>query len=167
MGTTSGPRDVIPLRGAEAPHISRKFWLVAGVIACAVLAVIVTVSFVSAATDNARIERLKFHGVPVTVTVINCVGNIGGSGSNAAGYTCRGKYDVDGVNYREIIGSKTTPSPPGSKVRGVADPARPSTVVLASAVTSSSTSPSVFVVPSLLALLLATLALIMFRNRID
>lgn len=166
MGTASEPRDVNLLRGAEAQHISCKFWLIAGTVLCAILVAIVIVSFISAATDNARIERLKFHGVSVTVTVIDCVGNIGGSGSNAAGYTCRGTYRVDGVHYREIIGSKTTLSPPGSTVRGVADPARPSTVELASAVTSSSTSESAYIVPSLLTLLLGALGLKMIRIRV-
>ena len=131
----------------------------------AVLAVVVTVSFISAVNDNARIDRLKSHGVSVIVTVTNCVGNIGGSGSNAAGYTCRGEYHVHGVAYHEVIGSKATLSAPGRKVRGVADPARLSTVELASAVASSSASPSVYVVPSLLTLLFAVSVFLVLRRR--
>src|ERR1700689_1494602 len=118
MSAPSEPRDVSSLRGPEAQPIGRNFWLVAGTLLIAVLAVIVTVSFISAANDNSRIDRLKSHGVSVVVTVTNCVGNIGGSGSNAAGYTCRGEYDVRGAAYREVIGSKTTFSAAGSTVRG-------------------------------------------------
>ena len=165
MATTPDPRDVTFLRGAEAQPIGRKFWFIAGVVLCVVLAVVVTVSFISATNDNARIDRLKTHGVSVTVTVTNCVGNIGGSGSNAAGYTCQGEYRINGVRYHEVIGSKTSMSDPGSKVRGVVDPARPSTIELASAVASSSASPSVYLVPGLLTLLLAGFVLILIRNK--
>jgi hypothetical protein len=165
MSAPSEPRDVSSLRGPEAQPIGRNFWLVAGTLLIAVLAVIVTVSFISAANDNARIDRLKFHGVSVVVTVTNCVGNIGGSGSNGAGYTCRGAYDVKGVAYHEVIGAKTTLSTTGSTVRGVADPNRPSTVELASAVASSAASPSAYIVPSLLALLLLAVMAILYRRK--
>jgi uncharacterized protein (TIGR03382 family) len=165
MGTVSEARNTAVLRGAEARPIGRKFWLVAGTILCAALAVIVVVSFVSAINGSARINRLRTHGVPVTVTVTNCDGNIGGSGSNAAGYTCRGTYRIHGVRYQEIIGSKATFSAPGSTVRAVADPDRPSTIELSSAVASSSPSPWAYGVPSILALLLAALAVVLFRRR--
>jgi hypothetical protein len=165
MGANSEAHDMTVLRGAEATPISRTFWLIAGTLLCAALVVVVVVSFISAINDNARINRLRSHGVSVTVTVTNCEGNIGGSGSNAAGYTCRAKYRVFGTPFHEIIGSKTTFSAPGSTVRAVADPERPSTIELASAVASSSASLSVYALPSILALLTAALALILFRNR--
>jgi membrane protein implicated in regulation of membrane protease activity len=164
MSATSEPRDVTSLRGAEAQRLGRRFWLVAGILILAVLAVSIIVSFISAANDNARIDRLKSHGVSVVVTVTTCVGNVGGSGSNAAGYTCRGEYRVDGVTYHEIIGAKTTLSSAGSKVQGVADPARPSTVELASAVATSSVSSSVYVVPTLLLLLFVALSVASLRR---
>jgi hypothetical protein len=164
MSANSEPRDVTSLRGAEAQRLGRRFWLVAGTLVFAALAVSIVVSFVSAANDNARIDRLKSHGVDVVVTVTNCVGNVGGSGSNAAGYTCQGAYRVDGVAYHEVIGAKTTLSPAGSKVRGVADPARPSTVELASAVATSTASSSAYVVPSLLLLLFVALSVVSLRR---
>jgi hypothetical protein len=153
------------LRGAQAPTIGRRAWKIAGAFLFVVLAIIVGVSYVSAARDNARIGRLKSHGTTVTVTVTGCTGNIGGSGSNAAGYTCRGTYLVDGTRYHETIGKKVTLSPTGATVRGVADPSRPSTVELASAVKSSSASTTVYVVPSLLALVLVALGAVLLRRR--
>ncbi len=111
------PRESFSLRGAEAQHIAGRFWSIAGVLVLAAFAAIVVVSFVSALNDNARIVRLKDHGIPVVVTVTSCVGNIGGSGSNAAGYTCRGSYRVHGVRYEEVIASKSTLSAPGTKLR--------------------------------------------------
>jgi hypothetical protein len=165
MTEPSEEHIVSTLRGAAAQPIGRQFWNVTGILLIAALAIIVIISFVSAVNDIARINRLKFHGVPVVVTVTNCAGNIGGSGSNAAGYTCRGVYEIKGNTYHEIIGSKATLSTAGSEVRCVADPARPSTIELTSAVASTSTSAAPFVVPSLLALLLLTLVVTLFRRR--
>lgn len=152
------------LRGPEAQRIGGRFWFATGAILLIAFAMAITVSFISAAHDNSRIERLKTEGVPVVVTVTNCVGNIGGSGSNASGYTCRGAYRVKGVSYQETIGSKSTLSSVGSTVSGIADPERPSTVELASAVARSSPSPSAYVVASVLALLFVALTLLFLRR---
>jgi hypothetical protein len=138
--------------------------MVSAAIMLSLFAVIIVVTFISAANDNARIDRLKSKGVSVTVTVSSCVGNIGGSGSNAAGYTCRGSYRIDGTRYEEVIGSKTTQSSAGATVRGVADPNRPSTVELASAVARSKSSGSVYVVPTVLALVFVALTLALLRR---
>jgi len=139
--------------------------MVSGVFLLSVFAIVIVATFISATNDNARIDRLKSQGLSVVVTVTSCVGNIGGSGSNAAGYTCHGSYRVGGVRYEEIIGSKTTQSPAGTEVRAVADPNRPSTVELATAVARSASSSSVYVVPSILALVFVVLALALLRRR--
>jgi hypothetical protein len=164
MSAESDPRDVVSLRGPAAQSIGRRFWTSAAAVLLALLAVIVVVTFVSAVNDNARIDRLKTHGEAVIVTVTNCVGNLGGSGSNAADYTCQGTYRLNGTRYQETIGSKTSFSSPGDKIRAVADPARPSTIEVATAVATSSSSASVYVVPSLLAVLLVGLALVYVRR---
>ena len=165
MTASSQPQEMTSLRGAEAQRIGRRFWYVTGTLLLCAFAVLIIVSFVSAFNDNARIDRLKSHGVSVVVTVTNCVGNIGGSGSNGAGYTCNGSYRVHGIRYQEIIGSKTTLSTEGTKVRGVADPNHPSTIELASAVAKSSSSASVYVVPSVLVLALVIIAIVILRRR--
>lgn len=165
MSDDPRPRDVSSLRGAEAQHLGGRFWFVVSVLVGIVIAVFIVVSFIDAVNDNVRMDRLKTEGVSVTVTVTSCTGNIGGSGSNAAGYTCFGKYNVDGVRYHEVIGSKTTSSPAGSTVRGVADPSHPSTVVLASAVARSSTSDSRYIVPAILAVLFIAFSIIIVRVR--
>lgn len=161
MDTPTSPS----LRGPDARSINGRFWFTVGALALAVFAFIIVVSFISATNDNARIDRLKNHGVAVEATVTSCVGNIGGSGSNAAGYTCHGTYRINGVRYEEVIGSKSTPSNAGTRVAAVADPARLSTIELASAVQASSSSPSVYVVPGLLALSLVVLTLLFLRRR--
>lgn len=161
MDTTTSPS----LRGPDARSINGRFWFVTGALLPALFALIITVSFISATNDNARIDRLKDHGVAVAVTVTSCVGNIGGSGSNAAGYTCHGSYRLNGIHYREIIGSKTASSSAGTKVRAVADPSRPSTIEVVSAVHASSSSASVYLVPSLLALCFVVLTFLFLRRR--
>src|SRR5579862_3147188 len=108
MAIPPDPREFNSLRGAAAPRINVRFWRHAGAALLAGFAIIVIATFINAANDISRIDRLKSHGISVVVTVANCVGNLGGSGSNAAGYTCQGIYRVDGVRYLEDIGSLTT-----------------------------------------------------------
>jgi len=113
-------------------------------------AAVLVVAFVTAANDNARIERMKTHGIPVTVTVTGCTGNVGGSGSNSAGYTCRGRYVVRGVTYRELIGSLSTFAASGTTVHAVADPSKPSTVIVFSALEKTVASSGAYLRPGLL-----------------
>ncbi|HVB51954.1 MAG TPA: hypothetical protein VND89_09495 [Acidimicrobiales bacterium] len=155
--------SVKSLRGAEAVSVGRGFWLFLGAIGLMVFAAVLVVSFISATNDNARIERMKTHGIAVTVTAVDCVGNIGGSGSNAAGYTCRGDYTVDATTYHEVIGSMTTFSAPGTTVHAMADPSKLSSVLLASAVRTSVSSPGAYLAPGLLAVVLIVLTLAFLR----
>lgn len=145
------------LRGSAPVGVQRKFWVYVGALALVILGVVTVVSFVSAATDNARIERMKAHGIAVAVTVTDCVGNLGGSGSNGAGDTCHGRYRVGATTYHEVIGSMSRFSPPGTIIAGVADPSQPSTVEIASAVTTSTPSNNAYLAPGLLALLFVVL----------
>lgn len=157
-GEPSSGESVTVLRGGAAVGVGRAMWLYAGAVALLIFAIVIVVSFLSAANDNSRIDRLKSHGIPVTVTVTNCIGNLGGSGSNASSYTCSGNYSVGGTRYQETIGAMSVSAAPGAHVRAVADPSRPSTVVIASAVASSTASAKVYVAPGLLSVLLITLA---------
>jgi len=158
------------LRGADALGVGPGFWQVAGGLGIVAVAVFVVVSFVSANNDNARIARMKDHGIAVVVTVTDCIGNLGGSGSNAANYTCTGTYRAHDVVYREVIGALTTFSSPGTHIAAIADPSRPSTVELTSAVMSSTASTGRFVVPGLLAValigLLGAYARLLARRRV-
>jgi hypothetical protein len=129
----------------------------------AIVAAVLAASFISITNDNARIDRLKAHGIPVSVTVVACIGNLGGSGSNDAGFTCRGDYRVGATTYHELIGSMTTFSAPGTAVRAVADPSKHSSVVLASALRTLVASPARYVAPGLLTLVLLALALALLR----
>lgn len=166
--TVSLPRSteahVTTLRGPQAASMGRSFWRIAGAICLVLVAVAILVSFLSVRNDNARLERMRANGIPVTVTVLNCVGNIGGSGSNAAGYTCHGRYRLDGTTYHEIIGAMTTFWTSGSEVKGVVDPSQHSTVMQASALESRRTSPKSYLVDELLTAVFLALAVAFLRS---
>ncbi len=153
---------VSTLRGAAPIRPGRTVWLSVAIIALVIFAVVLVVSFLSAANDNARIERMKSHGIPVTLSITNCVGNLGGSGSNVANYTCQGSYTIKGVTYQEIIGGKSTYSPGGAHVRGVADPLKYTTVELASALNASKSSSTRYVAPGILTAVFVALVLSLF-----
>lgn len=154
---------VAPLRGAAPAGVARRNWLFAAAVLLLLGAVAVAASTISASRDNARIDRLKTHGIAVTVTVSDCRGNLGGSGSNAVDYTCHGTYRVAGATYHEVIASMSRSRPSGTTVRGVVDPSQHSYVVLASALAGTSSSSTVFVVPALLASGLLVAAFVLVR----
>ena len=154
---------VSALRGASPVGVAPRFWVTLGAVALVACAILLVVSFASAASDNARIERLKSHGIIVNATVQDCIGNLGGSGSNASSYTCRASYRVGTQVYREVVGAMSSFASPGSHVTVVADPSRASTIELASAVTSSSSSNRAFLVPGVLSALYVALVLAYLR----
>jgi hypothetical protein len=154
---------VASLRGAEARSLGRRFWMVAGALFLLVFLVALVASFISISNANARVERLKAHGIPVVVTVGKCVGNLSGSGSNVSGYQCQGSYRVGSATYHEPIGFKTTFSPPGSTVRGLVDPSRHNAVALASAIRTSASSPSSYVAPIVLSIVFVALLFVLLR----
>ncbi len=154
---------VVALRGPTPADIGRNHWLLAAVLGLVVLAASIVVSFTSAVNANSTIVRMQTHGIPVTVTVGDCIGNIGGSGSNSAGFTCHGSYRVAGVAFHEIIGSMSTFAKAGTIERGIADPNRHNTVELASAVRDTSPSATAYIPSVVLAVLLGALTLLLGR----
>ncbi len=134
-------------------------------VAAAVLTVIL---FVAGADKNAQITSLRTRGVPVEVTVTSCMGLLGGSGSNAAGYACQGTYVVGGHRYRQAIPGDVLRRP-GSTVRGVTVPDDPELLSTARDVAGEHASWRVFIAPTVLALVLvaggAALAVGRLRRR--
>jgi hypothetical protein len=151
------------LRGPAVAGVGRRFWLVVSALALGAAAVVLVASFVTTASDNARITRLKSHGIPVAVTVTTCFGNLAGSGSNVSSFTCHGRYTVGAIHFEEVIGSKTGFSPPGSLLRGVVDPSHHDTLVLARALRVTSTSSGPYVVEGVLSAVWLVLALFFVR----
>jgi hypothetical protein len=154
---------VASLRGAEAVSLGRRFWLIAAAAGLVIFAVAIAISFAATINEHDRIDRMKTHGIPVTVTITGCEGNLGGSGSNVASYTCRGTYAINGAKFDELIASMTTFTAKGTKIRALADPSQHSSVALASAIKSTHSSPTAFIVLALLTLLLLVLVALVTR----
>jgi len=156
------------LRGAGvAPvNVRRLGQALVGLSLVALLAVAV-VFFAAGAHKNNQIDDLKRHGVPVTITVTGCLGLAAGSGSNVAGYSCHGRFTLDGQKYDEPIPG-TTLYPDGAQLHGVAVPGDPALVTTSRALATESTSNSVYVVPAVLTAVLVVavgLILVLWRRR--
>jgi hypothetical protein len=147
------------LRGAGVDVNVRRAGRVVVALCLVALAVLVVVLFVAGVHKNDQINRLRAHGVPVTVTVSGCLGLLGGSGSNPAGYACRGTFTLDGHRYSEDIPGNVL-RPPGTKVQALAVPDNPPLLSTRHAVATERASASVFVVPAILLAVLVVLVLL-------
>jgi len=156
---------VAPLRGAGVQIDGRRVAAVLVGIVLVTLAVLVVVFTVVGLDKNHQIDQLRNHGVPVDVTVTSCQGLLGGSGSNAAGYACRGTYTLGGHRYNEQLPG-TALHAPGTVIRAVAVPGDPALVSPVSVVDSEHASATVFILPAVLfVLLVAVLAVVLLRRR--
>ena len=130
------------------------------------LAVVSAVLFVAGADKNAQINELRDHGAWVGVTVSSCLGLLGGSGSNAAGDSCRGTYSFGGRRYEEAIPGNVRRTP-GSSLAGIVASDDPQLLSTPARVRAEHASWHVFIAPSVLALLfVATVAVIALRWRL-
>jgi hypothetical protein len=162
--TTSTDR-VAPLRGAGVQIDGRQVARVLLGIVLATLAVLAVAFTVIGVHNNRQIDQLRNQGVSVAVTVTSCQGLLGGSGSNGAGYSCRGTYELGGHRYNETLPG-TSLHAPGSVVRAVAVPSDPTLVSPVSVVDAEHASDSVFVLPAvLLVVFVAILVVLVLRRR--
>jgi hypothetical protein len=153
------------LRGAAVtvdPRRAARVLAGAGVV---VLAGLVAAFYWAGADHNARIHRLHRHGVPVTATVTGCLGLLGGSGSNPAGYTCRGTFVLDGRRYVEGLPGNTLRGP-GTRLRLVTVPGDPAVLDTPATVAREHPSAAVYILPScLLAVLVAAVTTLAVARR--
>ena len=161
QATSSDPKSrneaVASLRGAPVGGDLRRAgpWIAIGTgIASFALAVIVVISFLNA---NATSHRLKVRGIHVDATVTLCIGNLGGSGSTGAGFTCHASYAVQGAHYDQVVTGLTTFRAPGTVIAAVVDPQQPTTIETEQALGASSPS----VIPIIVSVLLLLLAIIL------
>ena len=156
------------LRGAGVSVDARRVGQVALGIVLVTLAFLVIVFTIVGIHTNQQDDRLHHDGVPVTFTVAGCLGLLGGSGSNAAGYTCHGSYTLDGKRYSGVQLPGDSFHRPGSTVAALAVPGDPALVSPVAIVASEHSSAGAFVLPIVLAvilLLLVALLLLLRRRR--
>jgi hypothetical protein len=170
---TNGPTE--PTRNAEAPlstlrgagvDINARVVGRAVVVLCLVtLATLVIVFTLAGVHKNSQINRLRHDGVSVDVTVVHCLGLLGGSGSNAAGYSCTGTFSLDGSRHNETIPG-TGFLTPGSSLRAVVVPGDPALLSPVSVLAGEHASWDVYILPGVLFVVLALFAVaIIVRGR--
>jgi hypothetical protein len=162
LSTDSG--RVGTLRGATVSFNPRR--LVQGVLGLVMVTLAATaiVLTVAGLHSNDQINRLHTQGQPVTVTVTGCLGLLGGSGSNAAGYSCRGSYQLNGHVYQEQLPGSTFYRP-GTAVPSIAVPSDPALVSPVAIVNAQKASNDVFIAPIVLGvILLGMIAVLLRRN---
>jgi len=158
-------KRVATLRGAGVEVDGRRAARALVAICLVALAVVTVVLVVAGINKNAQINRLRHHGVTVDVRVSGCLGLLGGSGSNGAGYACHGTFELGGRRYSVAVPGNTLYRP-GATVRAVTDPTDPALLSTVAMVASERASWRVFVLPGcLLALLLALGGLVAERRR--
>ena len=123
------------------------------------LTVVVVILFVAGVQKNSQITRLHRQGVVVTITSSGCQGLLGGSGSNPAGYACRGSFTLAGRRYNENIPGNSL-HPPGELIRGVSVPGDPALVTTARILAGEQASWRVYIVPTVLLIVLVGLGLL-------
>ncbi len=128
------------------------------------LAITGTILLIAGIQKNQQSTDLRQHGVPVTVTVTSCVGLMGGTGAQGAGYSCTGSYAVDGTQYRQAIPGFTFHQV-GTTIEGIAVPGDPKLLSTPDQVASQHSSWKVFIVPALLLLVAATAGVVVAARR--
>ena len=113
---------------------------------------------------NDQINELRGQGVPVTFVVSKCVGQLGGSGSNVAGYACQGSYRIDGRSYSENLPGSSY-YPPGTPVAAVSVRSDPTLLSTPAIVRSDRASENVFILPAVLLGVSALLSVVVFLRR--
>jgi hypothetical protein len=121
------------------------------------LATLAVVFFVAGVHHNSQITSLRTQGVRVTVTVTACQGQLGGSGSNVAGYTCRGTFTLDGRRHTEILAGNALHAP-GSTEEAVTVAGDPALLSPVATVAAEHASATVFILPAVLLVVFVALA---------
>jgi hypothetical protein len=152
------------LRGATVSVDARRAGQVVVGLILATLAVLGIVFIVVGINKNEQINELKHHGVAVTYVVSKCLGLLGGSGSNGAGYACQGSYTVDGRRVFENLPGSSEHAP-GDRVRAISVPSDPTLLSTPAIVDSERASASVFILPAVLLGVGALLGLIVLLRR--
>jgi hypothetical protein len=147
---------IMTLRGAGVDFDVRRVGRIVIGLCVVALAVTTVIFYIAGAQKNNQIARLHQHGVPVTVTVTGCIGLMGGSGSNAAGYSCQGTFTRDGSSHTESIPGVAFYKP-GATLRALTVPGDPALLSPISIERSQHTSDRVFILPTVLLILLVLL----------
>lgn len=157
-------QPVTTLRGASVDVDIRRTGRGVAWVCAALLVAIGVVLLVSGLHTNDQINRLHDDGVPVSVTVSGCIGLMGGTGAQVAGYSCNGSYTLDGTKYLQTIPGMTFHEP-GSTIGGIAVPGDPKLLSTPDQVARQHASWRVLLVPVLLFAVAVVTVVALLRGR--
>lgn len=163
-GSDTSLPSVSSLRGAVVLVDARRatrFFISAILV---VLTVLDVAFFVATVHSNAQITDLQHHGVSVVVTVTTCSGQLGGSGSNSAGYRCGGTFELGDHRYNVTIPEATFRAT-GTTVQLVAAKNNPELVATPEHVRSARASFNAFFLSALLFTGLVAIGFVIVRRR--
>ncbi|MGH8996112.1 MAG: hypothetical protein ACRDYB_08825 [Acidimicrobiales bacterium] len=130
------------------------------------LAVLIGVLFVTATNKNAQDALLRHDGLGVNATVTRCLGNLSGSGSTSAGYTCRATFVLHGTRHTDVLSGLDVFRAPGTVVAAVTDPGDPGILATRHSVEAAPSGSRSYVAPVvLLVVLVLGVALVRWRAR--
>jgi hypothetical protein len=162
-GNVNTPDDGIGYVRGGGVEIDRRRAGRVVLVCCVVVLVGSLIGFTAAAlSSNARMSRLKAHGVPVEVTVTSCIALSSGTGETVTGYTCRGSFTLDGRRYTDVIGGTTLPHRVGQTLRGVSDPQDPALLSTARAVAVARPAWQAFIVPAITLVVLILVGVLVY-----
>jgi hypothetical protein len=162
--TGGDDQPVTTLRGATVNVDIRRAGQVVVGVGLAALAVTGLILLIAGIHNNSQINRLRHHGVPVSVSVTTCLGLMGGTGQQGAGYSCTGTYTLDGTEYRQAIPGLAFHAP-GSTIEGVAVPGDPKLLTTPDQLSRQHASWTAFIIPGLLLLVVAVALVVLLLRR--
>lgn len=157
-GARGSAERVGTLRGAGVNIDTRRAARVAGLAGLAAIAVVAVVLFLAGYQKNAQITSLQTHGVAVDAKVTGCIGLLGGSGSNAAGYNCTAAYEYGGQHFAEGVPGNEQLLATGSTIKGIIASDDPGLFSTPATIAGEHTSARVYIVPVVLAGLFVVLS---------
>ncbi len=121
--TQAPPPPPPPSASGQAPRTaaptSPRFFVIVGLVVPVIGGALLAWGL---SIDGERSD-LAAHGVAVTYHLATCDAGLKG------GLTCRGSFTFNGVIYRESLSRVLDPSPDGSMIAALVDPAHPGTSV--------------------------------------
>jgi hypothetical protein len=157
-------QSVAMLRGAPVEVNTQRVVQFVVVLVALTLAVLSVTFFVSGVHRNSNITNLQHHGVSVSVTVLSCTGELGGSGSNVADFICEGTFTLNGKRYNDTIPGQSFLAS-GTKATFITAKNSPGLLATSSEVKSESSSWTVFILPLALFAALVALVILVARHR--
>jgi len=148
-----GPGDDGPgyIRAGGGVSVDRR--RIVMVIGAAVVVALLALSFVlavEAVQSYRRIDLLRAEGVPVVVTVTDCLGLASGTGITEVGFSCHGTFRLGARQYRAGIDGTAQLYPVGASLDAVTVPGDPQILYTAAAAGALHTSWTEFVAPAAL-----------------